>query len=263
MSGSFVSDSRRSSEARRGFTLIELLVVISIISLLVALLLPALSRSREQARRTACSVNVRQFVMGVFLYANDNQDVPPPGAGYCCSGPSYYGRYGFNNVMRYKLATEYSMRDVKLWVCPSGMDDRHKLWTSHKDNYPVSNGTSYDNNHSQTSYGYLIGFGVVSTGFVTDRGPTQPLMANSAVFRVSRGVKPSERIVWWDAISNDGVWKTPLTTWYASSNNHSAPGFIPEGGNYGFLDGHAEWRKVRRGVNMYEAGTSQQVAVTK
>jgi prepilin-type N-terminal cleavage/methylation domain-containing protein len=57
---------------RAGFTLVELLVVVSIIGLLVALLLPAMSRAKNLARRTACLSNLRQIGMGTASYLNDN-----------------------------------------------------------------------------------------------------------------------------------------------------------------------------------------------
>src|SRR5688572_14989943 len=61
----------------RAFTLIELLVVIAIIAILAALLLPALVNTKERARRVACKSNLRQFVLAVQMYANENRERVP------------------------------------------------------------------------------------------------------------------------------------------------------------------------------------------
>jgi prepilin-type processing-associated H-X9-DG protein/prepilin-type N-terminal cleavage/methylation domain-containing protein len=73
-----VPHRRGFSNTVTAFTLIELLVVIAIIAILAAMLLPALSRSKEQANTVACLNNLKQLDICWHLYTHDNNDYLPP-----------------------------------------------------------------------------------------------------------------------------------------------------------------------------------------
>ena len=69
----------RALRTSRGFTLIELLVVISIIALLIALLLPALTQAREAAYNVVCASNQKQMALAVLSYVEDHDGTVPVG----------------------------------------------------------------------------------------------------------------------------------------------------------------------------------------
>jgi prepilin-type N-terminal cleavage/methylation domain-containing protein/prepilin-type processing-associated H-X9-DG protein len=96
----------RKRYVRLGFTLIELLVVIAIIGILAAILLPALARAREQARRASCMSNLSQIGMALRMYALEHDGAFP-----------WSGGHGDASCLL-STVPEY-IPDTRLFACPS------------------------------------------------------------------------------------------------------------------------------------------------
>jgi len=139
-------------QTKSAFTLVELLVVISIIALLLAVLMPALSRAREQGKRLTCANNLKQLSLAMNIYAEQNSGRYPAIQRYKgVSNPPEGDILAWNPAELMKSSIGVDNKTM-LWRCPS--DDGKGIYNNKK--FPKYRG---DDNYirSYSANGFIVG----------------------------------------------------------------------------------------------------------
>jgi len=126
----------------RAFTLVELLVVIGIIAVLIGMILPALSAAQRQARTVKCAANMRSLGQLLYLYANDHQNLLPPGSTDVGPSPNAGGnnftwddslnRYVGRNQPWSDLTNQWNPVGNPIFECPEDRYDRSIMFAPYR-----------------------------------------------------------------------------------------------------------------------------------
>jgi prepilin-type N-terminal cleavage/methylation domain-containing protein/prepilin-type processing-associated H-X9-DG protein len=239
-----------------GFTLIELLVVIAVIAILAALLLPALSKAKQQAILISCKNNERQQFLAFTMYADENKDFLPEdkGANQAWDMRDFSADFMAENGAPYKVwydpgtAQKYTDADYQTFWNSTGYETESDpilrvvgyTQTLRGIGAYENAGSEYLTNMNQKLNGEPIVLGGRSIPInMSARVLTACIAITSGA---PSGLTQMEKSTWTNLPHDDDgdvPGKKPFTS------SHMLNASIPFGVNLGMFDGHVEWRRFQ------------------
>ena len=257
-------------EKRNRFTLIELLVVIAIIAILAGLLLPALARARNTAKKISCTNNLKQNALGAFQYSNSYNDwMPPPWNRFCWSNFIAYElglKPKLPNITdadrsKHSIKHEFWMATDKIFMCPAQNLTYGTRDTRPNTTKPLVAATTYRptivGDDVSSVGGKTGGWGIVSDRpAYPDPKKSSQILANSIIMAECYYVTLYDVGTKFSALVPDSNAFT-RSYWMMNVNNPAAPddssvNYQRHSGtmNVVFTDGHAE-NIGRRGIDYH------------